>query len=331
MWAVRAISRAARKLRARRPRPAILVYHRVSSVRHDPWGLAVSPKRFEEQIAYIKRHRTVMSMEEFVGRLRSRTLPSDAVAVTFDDGYRDNLINAKPVLLRHNVPATVFVATSYIDRNAPFWWDELAAMILESPRPAHHHQKCEGEMFTFDWLETEPADADGKWQAYEEPVSSRQRIFVATWRKLKHATPEKRELVMDALRLRLETSPQDPLRMPMRSDEIRSLLSGDVVALGAHSVTHSALTGLSRFDCRREVTESRQRCRSLTSNGVDGFAYPYGDMSSEVREDVAAEGFGWACSTEKALIDNDRTSLYALPRIAVPNSPMSVFVKLITG
>jgi peptidoglycan/xylan/chitin deacetylase (PgdA/CDA1 family) len=101
------------------------------------------------------------------------------------------------------------------------------------------------------------------------------------------------------------------------------LLSGDLVTLGAHSVTHAALAGLSRFECRREIDESRERCRQLMERRVEGFAYPYGDMSLAVREDVAAGGFGWACSTEEGFMDQGQTNFYALPRIAVPNAPMS--------
>src|SRR5216683_863200 len=99
MPVTRLISRMRATIRPRRPRPVILMYHRVAFARHDPWGLAVDPERFEEQIAYAKQHRTPMSMEELVDRLRSKTLPANAIAVTFDDGYRDNLVNAKPVLV----------------------------------------------------------------------------------------------------------------------------------------------------------------------------------------------------------------------------------------
>jgi hypothetical protein len=88
MQVTRLISRVRAAIRPRRPRPVILMYHRVAVVQHDPWRLAVDPERFEEQIAYLKHHRTPMSMDELVHRLRSKTLPANAVAVTFDDGYR---------------------------------------------------------------------------------------------------------------------------------------------------------------------------------------------------------------------------------------------------
>src|SRR5258708_34411928 len=103
-----------------RPGPVILMYHRVVFARHDPWGLAVDPERFEEQIAYAKQHRTPMSMEELVDRLRSKTLPANAVADTFNDGYCANLVNAKTDLTRRGDPSSLFPATVFFNQNTQF-------------------------------------------------------------------------------------------------------------------------------------------------------------------------------------------------------------------
>src|SRR5438045_3041258 len=174
----------------RRPHPVILMYHRVADVRHDPWGLAVAPERFDEQIAYLKQDRTPMSMEEFVQRLRNKNLPANAVAVTFDDGYRDNLVNAKPVLARYGVPATLFLATGFVDQDTPFWWDELATMILSSTQPVHDRQELAGDVVTLDWGEAELSDLAGEWRAWDEPPTPRQRAYLDIWRSLRLATTE---------------------------------------------------------------------------------------------------------------------------------------------
>ncbi len=279
MSVTRLISRMRATIRSRRPRPVILMYHRVAVARHDPWGLAVDPERFEEQIAYLKHHRTPMSMDELVDRLRSKTLPANAVAVTFDDGYRDNLVNAKPVLARHGVPATLFLATGFIDQNTPFWWDELATMILASTQAIRDQQVWAGEAITLDWGEAERSDIAGGWRVSDGPRTARQNAYLA-----------------------------------------------GLVELGAHTVTHPALTFLSRLESRREIEGSGHRCRELATKSVNGFAYPYGDMSSEVRNDVARLGFSWACSTEGGFVDGKQPDIYALPRVAVPNAPIGTLV-----
>src|SRR5271165_453487 len=82
----------------RRGGPAILMYHRIATPDVDPWGLSVSPKRFAEQVQALRARRTMLSMDALVARLKSGDLPHDAVALTFDDGYLDNLGQAKPIL-----------------------------------------------------------------------------------------------------------------------------------------------------------------------------------------------------------------------------------------
>ena len=127
------IVRRTRGTAGRRAKPVILMYHRVARARHDPWALAVHPERFEQQMDWLSRHRTVLPMDEFVTLMKRDRLPRTAVGLTFDDGYVDNLTTAKPVLERHNLPATVFALG---DRQSvePFWWDELADLVLACPQ-----------------------------------------------------------------------------------------------------------------------------------------------------------------------------------------------------
>jgi len=330
MPVTRLISRIRAAIQPRRPWPVILMYHRVAFARHDPWGLAVDPNRFEKQIAYVKHQRTPMSMDELVDRLRSKTLPDNAVAVTFDDGYRDNLVNAKPVLARHGVPASLFLATGFINQKTPFWWDELATMILASREAIRDQQVWSGEAVTLDWGEPERSDIEGGWRVSDESRTARQNAYLVIWRKLQRATAEDREVAMNTLRHHLGTA-QDPLGRPMNSDEIDAFLSDGLVELGAHTVTHPALTLLRRLESRREIEGSGQRCRELATRCVNGFAYPYGDMNSEVRSDVARLGFSWACSTEGGFVDVKQPDLYALPRVAVPNAPIGTLVGLMTA
>jgi peptidoglycan/xylan/chitin deacetylase (PgdA/CDA1 family) len=328
MPVTRLISRVRDAIRTRQPRPVILMYHRVAFVQNDPWGLAVDPDRFEEQIAYAKQHRSPMSVDEFVERHRTKTLPANAVAVTFDDGYRDNLINAKPVLTRYGIPATLFLATGFINQDTPFWWDELATMILASTQTVHDQQFLAGETVNLDWGKPDHSDTTGEWRAWHEPQTPRQRSYLAIWRRLRLATAEQRDLAMNTLRQRFGTA-TDSLGRPLSSNEIRTLLCDGLVQLGAHTVTHPALTSLDRLECRREIVDSGNRCRELAAKSVNGFAYPYGDMSMEVQHDVASLGFSWACSTQGSFAE--QPDVYALPRIAVPNAPIRTLIGLMTS
>jgi peptidoglycan/xylan/chitin deacetylase (PgdA/CDA1 family) len=103
----------------------ILMYHRIDTVERDPWRLAVQPKHFAEQLEVISGLFQPISMQQLRESLTARRVPPRSIVVTFDDGYRDNLFAAKPLLEEHAVPATIYVTTGYLDSPRDFWWDEL--------------------------------------------------------------------------------------------------------------------------------------------------------------------------------------------------------------
>src|SRR5690606_36408110 len=114
-----------------RPQALILLYHRVTTLENDPWSLAVTPEHFAEHMEVLRRYTYPLPLRDLVQRVRTGRFPEGSVAITFDDGYRDNLYAAKPLLERHEIPATVFIATGYTGREREFWWDELEALLLE--------------------------------------------------------------------------------------------------------------------------------------------------------------------------------------------------------
>ena len=131
MRAVRARTTAFDQLR--RTRFGVLAYHRVGLAAQDPWGLSISPQHFDEQLTVLGDLGTIVRLGDGLDDSAGRRFRSHRprFSITFDDGYVDNLRNAVELLERHDVPATVFIATAFIDQPA-FWWDVLAEMALES-------------------------------------------------------------------------------------------------------------------------------------------------------------------------------------------------------
>lgn len=107
-----------------RKKSTILLYHRVAEVNDDPHLLAVGLYKFEKQLSYIKKHFTTISLREMSEQLKSKRLKKGSVAITFDDGYADNFINALPILEKLQIPATIFVTAGMIGKTEPFFWDK---------------------------------------------------------------------------------------------------------------------------------------------------------------------------------------------------------------
>ena len=114
-------------------RGLILIYHRVAEDPIDPWRLCVSPENFARHMEILrKKGFKTVHVSELADSVRARRVPRKTVAVTFDDGYRDNLDAARPILERYETPATHFATAGYIGSDEPFWWDVLDAVFLRT-------------------------------------------------------------------------------------------------------------------------------------------------------------------------------------------------------
>lgn len=97
--------------------PVVLLYH---SIEDSSWPWSVAPKDFEKQIAWLKKNRTIVTLDQVVAHAKGETVvPKNSVAITFDDGYKDTLTTALPVLEKYRVPATLFLTTD-LDLVEPF-------------------------------------------------------------------------------------------------------------------------------------------------------------------------------------------------------------------
>src|SRR5262245_16613215 len=143
----------------------ILMYHRVVDLPSDPPLLTVTPSHFEEHMDVLRRQGCCIGLSELATRLRTGLLPRRASVVTFDDGYADNLLHAKPLLERYSIPATVFVATGLLGADREYWWDEIERLLLLPGRvPERLRLSVAGDDF-----EAEVgADADYAAEAYAE-------------------------------------------------------------------------------------------------------------------------------------------------------------------
>ncbi|MGB5618733.1 MAG: polysaccharide deacetylase family protein, partial [Desulfobacterales bacterium] len=107
------------------------MYHRVASLELDPWALCVTTQNFAEHLEVLQKEARPISLKQLVQAHTQGHIPDRAVAVTFDDGYADNLYDAKPLLEKYNIPATVFVASGFVGHKYEFWWDELERIFLQ--------------------------------------------------------------------------------------------------------------------------------------------------------------------------------------------------------
>jgi peptidoglycan/xylan/chitin deacetylase (PgdA/CDA1 family) len=307
----KSVKRFSRWLRSRLVDGAlILSYHRIADVDADPYGLCVAPQHFAKQLEILRAYGHPMSLQELVQALVDSNLPRGAFALTFDDGYNDNLHVAKPLLERYQIPATVFVATGYLGRE--FWWDELQRIVLmASALPARLHLTinetgCEWNL-------------GAESQRGSQHAVTRQRFLHSLYRLLQTLAAEERRQVMNQLWAWAGVHLNDqPRHRALACDEVVRLAEGGLVEIGAHTVTHPVLAALPPAMQRLEIVQSKVQLEALLAQPVRSFSYPNGSLSDSTIGIVREADFMCACRSFNDIVWR-RSDRFQLPRFWVGN------------
>jgi peptidoglycan/xylan/chitin deacetylase (PgdA/CDA1 family) len=306
-----------------RRRGLILLYHRVADPASDPWALSVSPDHFAEQLDVLRRHAHTVRLTDLIGGGR-RAVADRSVAVTFDDGYADNLHAARPRIERFEIPCTFFLASGHLGSGEQFWWDQLARALLESPDlPPCLRLTVGGQ--THQWqVRPSGTDADAepphnrRWLAWGQPDRGpRHTAFREVYALLQPLPPADLRAILDEILGWAGLDRPGPAEdRPLSSEEARVLASAKLVDIGAHTVNHPHLGSMPIDVQRDEIVGGKRQLERMLGRPVRLFAYPFGracDYTPDTISLVRAAGYDAACSNFAGMVDRD-TDRWQLPR-----------------
>lgn len=328
----RARAAGGRVARAFADQCAILMYHRVVAADSDPWSLCVTPEHFAEHLQVLKDAFAVVSVRDLALALRERRLVDRTVAISFDDGYADNLHNARPLLDAAELPATIFMTTGQLGRAREFWWDELEQLLLND-RPLPEELALEFKTGTRSWHASSRRDDQSvkNMRAWEGQPGSRMALFHAIWEALLPLSSDERNAALDQLNSSIKWSPTlRPTHCVLTAEEIRVLAQDGLIDIGGHTVNHLLLTAHSESVQRREIEANRSQLRELTGKNVSCFAYPFGDHDVTATRLTRAAGFECACTTVENTVWR-YSDPFRMPRFAVEDWDGDEFARRLHG
>lgn len=267
---------------ARGPALIILMYHRILPpgdpryVDEQP-GMIVHPETFAMHLNVVQQHAQVVSLSDWVARADAgEPLPKRACAITFDDGWRDNLEFALPALRDSGLPATIFLVSDMMDEHGSYWPEDLAAAI----RLAQDAGDRIWQGRAFRWLANlHPAV---KSATDREKVDA--AIVAAKTTLDDEALREHSRKMLAALGDQLHDQP----RAILNWDEAREMQRGGLIEFGSHTLDHTRLTdALPEDACRRQLAESQRIIGEQLDQPVPLFCYPNGDHSAVAVEQAA--------------------------------------------
>jgi peptidoglycan/xylan/chitin deacetylase (PgdA/CDA1 family)/glycosyltransferase involved in cell wall biosynthesis len=268
--------------RIRATRAAVLVYHRVGDYETDTHRLAINTRLFKHHMQHIRDEYEVMTLEDLCKCASSLDLPDRAVAVTFDDGYVDNLTNAAPLLADLGIPATFFITTDRLVERREYWWD-IVEHALASARtlPPEFYLYADG-----------PAVRSGS----RIERAALQQLLVET---LYGCSVDERTRLVERLIAwsRIEPLARDSHRR-MTAAELCSLATQPNLAIGAHTVHHLNLPAQPLEVQRGEIRDCKRHLEQLLDVQISSFAYPYGEYSRDTVNIAREAGFQYAVTVD---------------------------------
>jgi peptidoglycan/xylan/chitin deacetylase (PgdA/CDA1 family) len=269
---------------------------------HNHKSLEITPEYLENIIRFFKkRDYEFISLDDLVAsKGTSSKSQRKFVVFTFDDGYVDNYLYAYPIFKRHNVPFTIYVATSLPDGKATLWWYLLEDIIVNQTRV---QMEVEGKNLEFR-MET----------IKEKEIAFNQ---IRSWFAL--ADEKKLLTLLNSLFRGSEEAIFEKTReLSLTWQQINELSQDPLVTIGAHTVNHFPLDSLTAENSTFEIVESKRIIESHITKAVNHFCYPLGSHGRKEIEILAKSSYASATTIKMAnIFEENLNHPFALPRIMI--------------
>lgn len=279
----------------RSARLSILIFHRVLPTIDPLFPEEPDAARFDQMMGWVKFWFNVLPLDQAISHLQTGSLPARAAAITFDDGYADNRTVALPILQKHGLPATFFIATGFL--NGGRMWNDT---VIESVREAS------GPLLNLERL--------GLGNHSNVSSGEKRQAICTIINQIKYLPLVERAALTERIACELNVMPPDDLMMT--SEQVREMHRAGM-QIGAHTVNHPILARTDPQTAEHEIRSGRLILENLLGEPVTLFAYPNGkpnqDYLPEHCKIVRELGFSAAVSTGWGAA-NSNSDIYQLQR-----------------
>ena len=282
----------------------ILMYHSIAAEADAPWidpCNRLSPETFRRQMDFLARHRHVVSMDDLASAVRDGVpLPRGSVAITIDDGYRDALTVAAPILAECGLPATLYLATGYVSRMENQWIDQLYSTFAA--------RTCD--------------EIHVPWEKGGGDLGN-SRTCLATYRKIAKklidSSRKERASILAEIGDQLRPSRRPP-RLTLSWDEVLELRSEyPLIGIGGHTRDHIDLTSIGHAGAEEEIRACSLDIQDALGERPRHFSFPYNRTAPGLESVFERVGFETAVSSGPDPLIKAGSPRFALPRIEAPN------------
>lgn len=267
----------------------------------------LSIRDFEKHLRYLKQNFKIVSLSEIFESYRLKKTPSQpTVAITFDDGYENNYLNAFPVLKRLNIPATIFVAAQCLQNSEAILWYDLIDVFKSEIK--------------FEEIDISKIEVDENKKAVFATIKSigQLKSFFKTIN-----TQEKKAIIKHLIsdekfeKVKIHTDPE--YWKMLSPNQMIEMSESGLIEIGSHTINHPNLDTLAVEDLKSELILSKQLLENAIKKKVISIAFPDGAYSDEVKKQSIETGYQNLLAVDYRLA-NDKNDLNILPRFCISNT-----------
>lgn len=281
----------------------ILMLHRIDSP--NPNGiwynqhLKISPSVIEKMVVYARNHRCrFVSIDELIDAVRQRKKVRRLIAITLDDGYRDNYLNGTPTFRKLKVPYTIYVCTQMVRGEMLYWWEILERLVLENSAITLD----DGSFF----------DCSTKEAKEQSFLDIREIILKLPQKNL----CDELKKIFANYDIDYEYGNE---KLGLTWEQINELKKESLATIGNHTYSHCAFTGLDDGDIEADIKKAASEMRENSGLEMNHFAFPFGEATAVSLHDIELVknlGFRTSATTNDGLVCYG-TDLLELPRLFV--------------
>ena len=278
---------------------SIFMLHRVSDGESELDDRLFTSRSFlDGYLSYLKQKKIdIVSPSEALRRIQSNSNKC-FVCFSFDDGYKDNLTQAFPVFLKHQVPFSINITKDMVTRKLFYWWRGIERIFQENDQLSFTYQDQKYNFLNHTYQQ--------KKQNYLNFIQEIQTDRVDLKEKI---TP-----LLEKYSIDLQKSLEEEA---LSEKDLFELSSSDLVTLGSHGVTHRNLTTLTEAEVHHEMEESKSFLEAITGKTIEHFAYPFGAAGQREFKIAQLVGFSTATTIRNGTLKKaHRNHLHSLPRFS---------------
>jgi len=280
----------------------VLLFHRVNPVRDILWD-PMAPELFEKIMGFVNKHYNVLSLNDIC--LNKPVTKKPPLAITFDDGFKDYIDHALPVLQKYNFHSTMFVVTDCVEQNLPTWTYVMDYLFYNTQKLS---------LPQFDYGEECSNFAVYSWATKEERIGYCRKFK----QFLKKISNSKRKLIVQSF----ITGFNDvtvPRNLMMTWEELNTLKKFKV-DIGSHSVSHPPLATIeNNEELLTEIKTSGDIIKNKLGFFPESISYPVGSYSERVKVVSKNAGYKIGLAVDQKLYNSAKQDLFAVPRIELYN------------